>query len=86
MKIFVNKTMKASDNGIDVKQYLAGEVYEMSEEMSELFVSQKWGVKQEDSKAFKDQLENKAVQKVEEDKAIIANKTKPKTKKKTTKK
>lgn len=78
--------MKASDNGIDVKQYLAGEVYEMSQEMSELFISQKWGVEQEDSKAFKDQLENKAVQKVEEDKAIIVKETKPKRKKKTTKK
>ena len=88
MKINVLKTTKAAidDKGIESKEYVAGETYEMSDSTADLFISQGWGEKEEnkaEEKSLKIKLEDKAIKKVAEDKKVESKETK---KKKTTKK
>jgi len=49
MKIKVIKTTKASQDptGSKVFEYKAGEVYDIYQELAEVFISQEWGVAEE---------------------------------------
>jgi hypothetical protein len=48
MKIKVIKTILASkdETGIKIFEYKAGEVYDIYQELAEVFISQKWGEKE----------------------------------------
>jgi hypothetical protein len=48
MRIEVTKTMPASPDGIHINQYVAGEVYEMTERLASVFLTEKWGKKAPD--------------------------------------
>lgn len=91
MLILVKKTTRASanENGNIIKEYIAGEVYDIYEDLANVFIAQGWGVeykekaieqapKQEaiiEEKAI-DNLENKAIEQAPENKAITKKKNK----------
>jgi hypothetical protein len=79
MEIKVLKTTKAAScpRGIGSKEYKEGEVYEIFDELAEVFVSQGWGVKAKEEKKEapkKVELEDKAIKESPEDKAVKASK------------
>ncbi len=86
MKIKVTKTTKGATcaKGIEAKEYLAGETYDIFDDLAKVFVDNNWGeeVKKVEKKAFKNKLENKAIKKVEEDKTLEVKEVKETTKKK----
>lgn len=43
MKITVTTTMLAAPDGITTRRYLAGETYNMPDELGAVFVREKWG-------------------------------------------
>lgn len=66
MLIKVNKTKKAASCplGIKVKEYLAGQVYDIHEDLAKVFLDENWGIefkaKQAEKKAVNSAPENKA--------------------------
>jgi hypothetical protein len=76
MKIEVLKTTKAASCplGIETKNYIAGEVYEIFDELAEVFIKEGFGKKTIEAKAKaidSTELENKAIDSTElENKAI----------------
>lgn len=52
MKIKVIKTTQASQDasGTKIVEYKAGEVYDIYQELAEVFISQEWGIQAQDSK------------------------------------
>jgi hypothetical protein len=90
MKIKVLKDTKAAScvKGIKTELYLSGEVYDIFDELAEVFVKEGWGEKVEEVKVEEKalpKLENKAIEKVEEDKALEIKEVKKTTKKKSKK-
>lgn len=90
MLILVNKTTKASanENGNIIKEYIAGEVYDIYQDLANVFITQGWGVEYKEKaieqapeqepieeKAI-DNLENKAIEQAPENKAITKKKNK----------
>jgi hypothetical protein len=79
MKILVKKDIKASanENGNVIKDYKAGEVYEIYEGLAKVFLREGWGIEHNDSKPVEenkeldiedksiDNLENKAIEELE---------------------
>lgn len=70
-KIQVLKTTRAASSidGAFVKEYLAGQTYDIFEELAQTFVKQGWGVKFEE-KAVEKAPENKAMQSAPENKSF----------------
>jgi hypothetical protein len=83
MKIKVLKTTRAASciRGISIEEYLSGEIYDMFDSLANTFIKEGWGEKAVE-KSFKIKLENKAIEKVEEDKALEVKRIKKTTKKK----
>lgn len=76
MQIQVTKTTKAASSkmGTSTKEYLAGETYDMFDELAEVFLKEDWGkkevVKVIKEKVIKKSPENKAITKSPENKKL----------------
>ena len=86
MKIKVLKTTKAASckQGISTRDYLEGETYEIFNELAEVFITQGWGVEEKEikiiekaiekapeNKMFTAELDNKAIEVIEETKEEV---------------
>ena len=43
MKIAVTKTMSGAPDGVHTQKYVAGETYEMPDDLGSVFVRERWG-------------------------------------------
>ena len=44
MKIAVTKTMSGAPDGVHTQKYVAGETYEMPDDLGSVFVRERWGM------------------------------------------
>jgi len=68
MKVKMLKSALGSENGIEVKEYQAGEVYEVSESLAKDFLSLKVAEAAKEEKAVEEAPKNKAISKAEKNK------------------
>lgn len=61
MHVHMKETKKGSPDGIEVREYLAGESYEMPEQLGVVFVKEGWGEEKpmEENKSLKGPEETK---------------------------
>lgn len=78
MKIKVLKTTEAASCplGIKSKDYIAGETYEIFDDLANVFIKEGWGVNAPEEKAIEKALENKMIEAAPENKEVVAKEEK----------
>ncbi len=74
IKVMVNTRAASCPLGVKIKDYYAGQTYNIFDELANVFISQGWGVQEKSI----DDIENKAIKKSPENKMFSLTKRKQK--------